>query len=66
MKDTILQILGQLYEHEYNTEEYDYDTVDNFYAFLGYDLGLEHELQSIGITSTSELQQQMLSRENKN
>ena len=65
MKDTILQILGQLYEHKYDTDEYDYDTVDEYYAWLGYSLGLEHELHSVGITGTSELQEQMLYRENK-
>lgn len=65
MKDSALQILGSLYEWKYNTEEYDYDTVDDFYAFLGYELELEIDLQNLGITSTSELQEQMLNRKHR-
>ena len=65
MKDTILQILGQFYENKYNTEEYDYETVDEYYTFLGHELGLTEELQNVGITSTSELQEKMLNRDYK-
>lgn len=65
MKDTILQILGQFYENKYNTEEYDYETVDEYYIFLGHELGLTEELQNVGITSTSELQEKMLNRDYK-
>lgn len=65
MNDTILQILGQLYENKYNTEEYDYETVDEYYTFLGLELGLKEELQNVGITSTSELQEKMLNRDYK-
>lgn len=65
MNDTILQILGQFYENKYNTEEYDYETVDEYYTFLGHELGLKEELQNVGITSTSELQEKMLNRDYK-
>lgn len=65
MKDSALQILGSLYEWKYSTEEYDYNTVDDFYAFLGYELELEIDLQNLGITSTSELQEQMLNRKRR-
>ena len=65
MKDTILQILGQLYENKYNTDEYDYETVDAYYTFLGHELGLKEELQNVGITSTIELQAQMFNRDYK-
>ena len=64
MKDTILQILGQFYENRYDTDEYDYKTVDKYYTFLG-ELGLAEELQNVGITSTSELQDKMLNRDYK-
>ena len=65
MKDTILQILGQFYENRYDTDEYDYKTVDKYYTFLGYDLGLKEELENVGIANASELQEKMLNRDYK-
>ena len=64
MKDTILQILGQFYENRYDTDEYDYKTVDKYYTFLG-ELGLAEELENVGIAGTSELQEKMLNRDYK-
>ena len=55
-----LIVLNQLYENMYQTDEYDYETVDTFYAFLGYELALEPELQKMGINCTSELQDALL------
>ena len=55
-----LTILNQLYENMYETDEYDYETIDSFYAFLGYELALEPELQKMGIDCTSELQDALL------
>ena len=55
-----LTILNQLYENMYETDEYDYETIDSFYAFLGYELALEPELQKMGIDCTSELQDSLL------
>ena len=55
-----LIILNQLYENKYQTDEYDYECVDAFYAYLGYDLALETELQKMGINCTSELQDALL------
>jgi len=59
-KSIAIRILTQLYEDMYNTFEYDYETVDRFYAYLGYDLELHHELSSLGIYGTSDLQEAML------
>ena len=44
----------------YQTDEYDYETVDTFYAFLGYELALDTELQKMNINGTSELQDALL------
>jgi len=55
-----LTILNQLYENMYGTDEYDYETVDTFYAFLGYELALDTELQKMDINGTSELQEALL------
>ena len=60
-KQVATSILSQLYMEKYETDEFDYDTVDEFYAYLGYDLSLIDELQKLGIESTSELQDAMLS-----
>lgn len=60
-KQVAISILSQLYMEKYETDEFDYDTVDEFYAYLGYDLSLIDELQKLGIESTSELQDAMLS-----
>lgn len=57
-----LEILGTLYEHRYNTDEYDYKTVDEFYGYLGYTLELTYILEQLGINSTSELQEKLLKR----
>ena len=57
-----LEILGTLYEHMYNTDEYDYETVDTFYGYLGYTLELHHTLPQLGINSTSDLQEKLLKR----
>lgn len=59
-KYVAISILSQLYMNMYKTDEFDYDTVDDFYAYLGYDLSLTDELQKLGIESTSELQDAML------
>lgn len=59
-KSIAIRILTQLYEDMYNTFEYDYKTVDRFYAYLGYDLELHLELHLLGIHSTSDLQEVML------
>ena len=55
-----LIVLNQLYENMYQTDEYDYETVDTFYAFLGYELALDTELQKMDINGTSELQEALL------
>lgn len=60
-KQVAISILCQLYMEKYETDEFDYDTVDDFYAYLGYDLSLIDELQKLGIESTSELQDAMMS-----
>ena len=59
-KTIAIRILIQLYEDMHNTFEYDYETVDSFYAYLGYNLELHHELPSLGIHGTSDLQEAML------
>lgn len=60
-KQVAISILSQLYMNMYGTDEFDYDTVDDFYAYIVYDLSLTDELQKLGIESTSELQDAMLS-----
>lgn len=65
MEDTILQILGQLYEWKYETEEYDSKTVKEYYEFLSDALGLGTELEKIHIKNPVELQDKLLSREYK-
>ena len=60
-KQVAISILCQLYMDMYETDEFSYNDVDNFYAYLGYDLSLTDELQKLGIESISELQDAMLS-----
>lgn len=55
-----IEILNQLYQNRYTTDEYDYDTVDVFYAYLGYELNLYDELPKLNINSTSELQEALM------
>lgn len=59
-KKIAITILARLYEEKYFTSEYDYETVDSFYAYLGYDLNLTEELPKLGINSTGELQEAIL------
>lgn len=59
-KKIAITILARLYEEKYFTSEYDYETVDSFYAYLGYDLGLTEELPKLGINGTGELQEALL------
>lgn len=48
-----MNILKALYDNKY--DEVDYESVDEFYAFLGYDLELFQELQLLNINGTSDL-----------
>lgn len=65
MKDTALQILGQFYEYQYLTEEYDYETIETYYVFLDEVLGLATELKELDITGPADLQDALLHRETK-
>lgn len=59
-KNIAITILLRLYEEKYNDFEYDYETVDEFYAYLGYDLELHHELPKLNIQGTSDLQEVLI------
>ena len=48
-----LSILLALFNSRY--EELNYENVDEFYAYLGYDLEIYYELGLLGIESTSGL-----------
>ena len=60
-KNIAITILLRLYQEKYNDfDEYDYETVDEFYAYLGYDLELHHELPELNIQCTSDLQEALI------
>ena len=54
-----MNILLSLYTDKYNDDTFDYETVDLFYAYLGYDLELSHELRDLNIEGTSDLQREL-------
>ena len=61
MKDTIkkeflVDLLYMMYVTE-NGKEFDYDKVDDFYGYLGYDLDQDQMLEQMDINSTSDLQE---------
>ena len=56
----MIDFLAMLYQDMYDTDEFDYETVDKFYAYLGYNLYAETLLNKLSIQSTSELQEMML------
>ena len=59
-KNIAITILLRLYEQKYNDFEYNYETVDEFYTYLGYDLELHHELPELNIQGTSDLQETLI------
>ena len=60
-KNIAITILLRLYQEKYNDfDEYDYETVDEFYAYLGYDLELHHELLELNIQGASDLQEVLI------
>jgi len=63
--NTSLRILLALFMHTYDDDSFDYDAVDRFYAHLGYDLELTHELIALGIESTSALQEKLQTLHNE-
>lgn len=60
----MIDFLAMLYQDMYDTDEFDYETVDKFYSYLGYNLYAETLLNKLSIQSTSELQEMMLKVEN--
>lgn len=60
----MIDFLAMLYQDIYDTDEFDYETVDKFYAYLGYNLYAETLLNKLSIQSTSDLQEMMLKVEN--
>lgn len=56
----MIDFLAMLYQDIYDTDEFDYETVDKFYAYLGYNLYAETLLNKLSIQSTSDLQEMML------
>lgn len=51
-----MEILLALYQEKYEDDTFDYNTVDDYYAYLGYDLELTSQLADLGIQGTSHLQ----------
>lgn len=60
----IVNMLANLYMNLYNTDEFDYSTVDDFYAYIGYDLESQQLLLDLRIECTSDLQELLLRVEN--
>ena len=56
------ELLLSLY---YEKEDYiiDYERVDRYYAYLGYDLEIEHLLQGLGVYGTSDLMELLINTE---
>lgn len=54
-----ISLLADIYTEKHG-EEMDYDTVDVYYAYLGYDLYADELLKELGIQGTSDLQEAML------
>ena len=59
MEKLIVEMLYNLYVSLYD-EELDYNTVDNFYGYIGYELESEKLLQELNVNSTSQLQELLL------
>ena len=59
-KNIAITILLRLYEEKYNDFEYNYEAVDEFYAYLGYDLELHYELAELNIQGTGDLQESLI------
>lgn len=60
MKKNIIHLLFTLFQEQ---EEYDigsYESIDDFYSYIGYDLESENLLVNIGINGTSDLQKLFL------
>ena len=55
-KEFLVDLLYMMYVTE-NGEDFDYDKVDDFYGYLGYDLEQYQMLEQMDINSTSELQE---------
>lgn len=60
----MLSFLADVYVERYDTEEFSYDKVDDFYAYLGYELYAEALLKELSIEGTSDLQEAMLNVNN--
>lgn len=52
-KKEVMYLLINLFNTKY--DELNYDNVDEFYAFIGYDLESEQLLQELNICGTSDL-----------
>jgi len=46
-----------MYVDKYATENIDYDLVDEFYGYLGYDLESQDVLYKLGVQGTSDLEE---------
>lgn len=55
MNELVIDLLYNLYE-ELHGEDFEYDAVDKFYTFIGYNLESEKLLNELGIHNTSQLQ----------
>jgi hypothetical protein len=51
-----IQILLAIYINKYDADHFDYNLVDDFYAYLGYNLELYNVLPELGIYGTTDLQ----------
>lgn len=56
-KSDIKHLLYMMYVDKYATENIDYDLVDEFYGYLGYDLESQDVLYKLGVQGTSDLEE---------
>ena len=57
-RDTMLLLLLNLYYDMYE-DDLEYENVDDFYAYIGYNLEGTHFLEELGICSTSALMNEL-------
>lgn len=60
LKKQVAIFLLNLYHDTMNSIEIDYELVDSFYTYLGYELEVDELLFALGINGTSDLQELLM------
>lgn len=65
MNDLNKELLKALFFYKYKVDEVNYEDVDHYYAFIGYDLELYSLLMECNIYGTSDLMELLLEGEDE-